>query len=226
MILKGTQRCEHPSLPNKQTTFLVSRLASMSSSIALSLLRKMTMSSTVRMIPSRDWRSLTTTTTTGPGDSDDGQINTDRPSSPVGSTLSRQVLKSIKKDLVAADVNDDGCIDFEELKSLLHKYKDRVPWTDDEIDNIGDLFFVGSGGRGIKHITFLRGLQYSVCQKPPEHNPLGLKSLSDDRCWTAQSTACNNAALHLIQAEFDKQLLKYIESKLAYPDSDISEKKE
>ena len=162
---------------------------------------------------------------------------TEESSSSSGSSsllLSNDILKSIKKDLLEADINNDGRIDYEELKLILKKYQKQNDgsvkdlWTDDEIENIGDMFFVGLGEQGgsITHRTFLRGVQHTAVDAPSDHNPIHLTSLPDDRCYVQQTPAvANNESLHDVQTEFDKQLLKYIEAKLNLQSSTSSPKK-
>jgi hypothetical protein len=58
--------------------------------------------------------------------------------------LGVNVLSKIAKDLKRADLNGDGNLDFEESKTVfcLHDC-----FSDQEAEQVGDLFFVGDCGR-------------------------------------------------------------------------------
>jgi len=59
------------------------------------------------------------------------------------------ILKRVKQDLLDADVNHDGRIDFEELKLILSKYSNV--FTEKDVETIGELFYVGKGGKSVSH---------------------------------------------------------------------------
>jgi hypothetical protein len=129
------------------------------------------------------------------------------------SLLNRDVIRSIKQDLVEADVNGDSRICFEELKWMLHKHKHKYDsFSKQDIDEIGEMFFVGTSGQSVKHTTFLRGVQHAATQGDPQESPLQLESVDDQRCWVGKEDA--HGALYNIQQEFNLQLLKYIEDKV------------
>ena len=65
------------------------------------------------------------------------------------------IVREIKADLIDDDVNGDGKIDAEELKIVLRKVG---AFTDREILELSDLFYMGRGGASIKHEEFLDGI--------------------------------------------------------------------
>lgn len=144
------------------------------------------------------------------------------------------VLKRIQADLVEADVNDDGRVDFEELKMMLRKYPDT--FSNDDIDRIGELFYVGRSGTSVRHLAFLRGIQHVMRQNGnnngnhnenscvvPRENPLQMESLDDKRCWVSpEEAAASGEQFYNIQAQFDQTLSEYanaVSSKKKDPDS-------
>jgi demethoxyubiquinone hydroxylase (CLK1/Coq7/Cat5 family) len=62
------------------------------------------------------------------------------------SALDMSVVRQIKAELMAVDVNSDGRIDAGELKELLRKHHNA--FTDNEIVEIGDLYYAGKAGAG------------------------------------------------------------------------------
>ena len=60
-----------------------------------------------------------------------------------------ELIRRIKSDLIEADVNKDGRLDSDELKLILKKYSDT--FTDSEINELGELFYLGKGGESISH---------------------------------------------------------------------------
>jgi len=126
-----------------------------------------------------------------------------------------EVLKHVKRDLVEADVNEDGRIDYEELKAMLEKYPSA--FSQDDIERIGELFYVGRSGSSVPHFIFLRAIQHvmrnhdkaSVNSSDSVH-PIKMESLDDDRCWVSPEEAAADAEQYYnIQAQFEKCLLDY-----------------
>jgi hypothetical protein len=126
-----------------------------------------------------------------------------------GGLLPMEVIRSIKKDLIQADVNNDGRVDFEGLKSILRKYEDR--FSEKEIEEVGEIFFVGKSGESVRHTQFLRGLQHTAKKGNPDSNPLELESIGDKRCWVSKDDT--HAAFYESREEFDRLLTRYLEEK-------------
>jgi hypothetical protein len=120
-----------------------------------------------------------------------------------------EVICSLKNDLIEADVNHDGRIDFEELKLILRKYEHR--FSDEEIEEVGEIFFVGKSGESVRHTQFLRGLQHTATKGNPDDNPLELENIGDKRCWVSKDDT--HAAFYESQEEFDRLLTRYLEEK-------------
>ena len=64
-----------------------------------------------------------------------------------------ELIRRIKSDLIEADVNKDGRLDSDELKLILKKYSDT--FTDEEINELGELFYLGKGGESISHERYV-----------------------------------------------------------------------
>jgi truncated hemoglobin YjbI len=134
--------------------------------------------------------------------------------SPSSPPLPFSILKRIQADLKEADVNGDGRIDFEELKLILSKYPRSFSFS--EIEQIGELFYVGRSGQSVRHTTFLRGVQHVLMQQEQQPakdaNPLQLESLDDNRCWVSppEATVEFTEQLYDIQAQFEQSLLEYV----------------
>ncbi|CAB9523351.1 Bacterial-like globin [Seminavis robusta] len=146
------------------------------------------------------------------------------------SLLPFSVLKRIQSDLNEADVNGDGKIDFEELKLILSKYPHS--FSHSQVEQIGELFFVGRSGQAVRHTTFLRGIQHVLLHQQSQEeerveistnqssiqekdvspeNPLQLESLDDNRCWVSpQEASSSQETLYDIQTQFDQSLLAYV----------------
>eukprot|EP00545_Synedropsis_sp_CCMP1620_P003257 CAMPEP_0119026168 /NCGR_PEP_ID=MMETSP1176-20130426/34993_1 /TAXON_ID=265551 /ORGANISM="Synedropsis recta cf, Strain CCMP1620" /LENGTH=285 /DNA_ID=CAMNT_0006981839 /DNA_START=106 /DNA_END=963 /DNA_ORIENTATION=+ len=125
--------------------------------------------------------------------------------------LDFRILKRIKADLTEADVNHDGKIDFEELKLLLNKYH---MFSNQQVQEIGELFYVGKAGQSVSHTTFLRGVQHVVAGNSPNENPLQFENLDDKRCFVSKrydDTNTSGSQFYDIQREFDKALLEYMQ---------------
>jgi len=71
--------------------------------------------------------------------------------------LSASVIEAIKADLVAADKDSNGKIDADELKDLLRKHNSK--FTDDEIVELGDLFYAASSAEGVAIEKFIEALE-------------------------------------------------------------------
>lgn len=121
------------------------------------------------------------------------------------------LLKRIKADLIEADANEDGRIDFDELKVLLGKYQ----FSHDDIQRIGELFYVGRAGVSVPHLLFLRGIQHVMRNnhnnKDGRSNPLKMESLEDQRCWVSpEEAAVSGEEFYNIQDQFEQSLADYI----------------
>jgi hypothetical protein len=99
------------------------------------------------------------------------------------------VIKSIQSDVKSADINRDGRVDFEDLKELFRSSYSHI-YTADEIDEIGELFFVGKSGQPVKTTHLVRGIchiaQAAASQLDNDNgsgrpNPLRLQNLQDRR---------------------------------------------
>ena len=79
----------------------------------------------------------------------------DEDNAAIGTARYAALVREIKADLLEADVNSDGKMDAEELKLVLRK---AGAFTDREILELSDLFYMGRGGASIKHEEFLEGI--------------------------------------------------------------------
>lgn len=137
------------------------------------------------------------------------------------------ILKRIQADLVEADVNGDRRIDFEELKLLLAKYP--CTFSKEDIDRVGDLFWVGQSGGSVRHTTFLRGIQHVARKNSDDSsnssnkNPMQMESLDDQRCWVSPEEA-KEADFHNVQAQFDECLADYVKEVSCIGSEDEEEK--
>ena len=93
------------------------------------------------------WRSLSTVT-----GSPDAQVET------------AKLIRKIKADLVEADINKDGKVDSEELKRILKKYPGA--FKDEEIVEIGELFYTARGGESVSHERFMKAISNAVYDTP------------------------------------------------------------
>lgn len=132
--------------------------------------------------------------------------------------VAMDIVKRIKQDLVDADVNRDERVDFEELKLILSKYSHV--FSEDDVQTIGELLFVGKGGKSVTHTTFLRGVLHTASADNDRENPLGLESCSDERCFKSESD--NISEFYNTQEEFDKQLMRYIQELVEHKNSSSS----
>ena len=67
-----------------------------------------------------------------------------------------EFIRRIKSDLAEADIKKDGRIDSDELKLILKKYSDA--FTDEEVNQLCDLFYIGKGGGSVSHESFLKAV--------------------------------------------------------------------
>lgn len=128
---------------------------------------------------------------------------------PAAKLLDFDILKRIKADLTEADVNGDGKIDFEELKLLLNKYHG---FSNQQVQDIGELFYVGRAGQSVSHTTFLRGVQHVVANSNYKANPLKFENLDDKRCFVSSKYDTDDSQqFYDIQREFNMALLEYVQ---------------
>mmetsp|Transcript_15845 Transcript_15845/g.24676 ORF Transcript_15845/g.24676 Transcript_15845/m.24676 type:complete len:460 (+) Transcript_15845:80-1459(+) len=71
-----------------------------------------------------------------------------------------KIIRNIKADLVEADINHDQKIDAEELKGILRKYP-KI-FTDQDIIEIGELFYTARGGESVSHERFMKAISNTV----------------------------------------------------------------
>jgi hypothetical protein len=180
----------------------------------------------------------TSTTSTSPsilGSEEHENANEQHPTtqpspSPSCRLLSMNVLSKIKKDLKRADLNGDGKLDFEELKAVFRRHD---CFSDQEAEQVGELFFVGNCGRPVSHATFLRAIQYQYNTAQQQHNPphghshhvqyaypnpLHLVSVQTKSCWVSPQS--DETQYMDIPKEFDRLLLKYIEDLIKHNDNE------
>jgi len=82
------------------------------------------------------------------------------------SVLDMSVVRQIKADLMAVDVNSDGRIDAGELKELLRRHHSK--FTDDEIVEIGDLYYAGKAGGSVSFERFIEAIDRAALNSPKE----------------------------------------------------------
>jgi hypothetical protein len=154
------------------------------------------------------------------------------PATPSSRFLSMNVLSKIRQDLKRADFNGDGKLDFEELKAIFRRHD---CFTDQEAEQVGELFFVGNRGQPVSHATFLRAVQYQYQHQdqhpedPHDHhdqqhaypNPLDFQSVPTTGCWVSPT---DETAYSDIPKEFDRLLLKYIEDLIQHDKENNDEK--
>ena len=142
--------------------------------------------------------------------------------------VSMDLLKRMQADLIEADANQDGRIDYDELKAMLGKYPDA--FSHDDVERIGELFYVGRSGTSVPHLTFLRGIQYVMRRNDKKEsgrsNPLQMESLEDQRCWVSpEETAASGEDYYNIQGQFEQCLADYIKEVSSPKDGDQVNKK-
>lgn len=73
--------------------------------------------------------------------------------------LDMAVVRQIKAELMEVDANSDGRIDAEELKVLLHKHN---CFSDQEIVEIGELYYAGKSGGAVSIDRFIEAIDYAA----------------------------------------------------------------
>ena len=73
------------------------------------------------------------------------------------------LVRMIKADLAEADLNKDEKIDSEELKLILKKYPDV--FSDEDVLEIGELFYTARGGESVSHERFLKAISNAIANK-------------------------------------------------------------
>jgi len=71
--------------------------------------------------------------------------------------LDMAVVRQIKAELLAVDQNNDGRIDAAELKKLLRKHS---AFSDEEIIEIGELFYAGKAGGSVTFDRFIEAIDF------------------------------------------------------------------
>lgn len=99
--------------------------------------------------------------------------------------LNPSVIQAIKADLNDADQDHNGKIDAEELKDLLRKHNSK--FTDEEIVELGELFYVSNGAEGVAIDTFIEALEASLVKAGPlavkgkfKTHPLGIGTCASE----------------------------------------------
>jgi hypothetical protein len=77
--------------------------------------------------------------------------------------LGNDIIERIKKDFKSVDFNKDGRISSDELKALLQKY-DNV-FTESEVLEISELFYVGNAGRPIPFENLIQAIDDTLSTK-------------------------------------------------------------
>jgi hypothetical protein len=120
------------------------------------------------------------------------------------------VIKSIQSDVKSVDLNRDGLVDFEDLKELLRSSYSTI-YTADEIDEIGELLFVGKSGQPVKTTHLVRGICH-IAQAPTDRpNPLKLQNVEDRRYKNDPRDHMHD--FYNTQESFDRHMQKYIQEK-------------
>ncbi|GAX14045.1 hypothetical protein FisN_5Lh031 [Fistulifera solaris] len=99
--------------------------------------------------------------------------------------LNMDTVKNILKELNAVDRNSDGRIDTDELKQLLRKHNSA--FTEDEIVEIGELFYAGKSGGSVSFDRFIEAIDRVVQRQESDTveldesgNPLKLGSCGNE----------------------------------------------
>lgn len=111
--------------------------------------------------------------------------------------LDMNMVRKIKAELMEVDRNSDGRIDAEELKALLRRHSSA--FTDEEIIEIGELFYASKGGESSSIESFIEAVDRAAALKlkkdddGPEHfkegarHPLGLGTCGVEFLHTTKS---------------------------------------
>jgi len=75
-------------------------------------------------------------------------------------TLDMASVRQIKAELMEVDANSDGRIDAEELKQLLKKHNSS--FTDEEIIELGELYYAGKAGGAVSIDRFIEAIDYAA----------------------------------------------------------------
>ena len=118
------------------------------------------------------------------------------------------VIENIKNDVKEADSDGDGRVDFEDWKGLLSSRYAHL-YTDQDVEEIGELFFVGTCGKPIKTTKLVRGICHLMQPPSDRPNPLYWDSIEDHRF--KDDPRDHLRAFYTIQQSFDKHMLRYVE---------------
>jgi hypothetical protein len=78
--------------------------------------------------------------------------------------LDMAAVRQIKAELMEVDANSDGRIDAEELKQLLKKHNSS--FTDEEIYELGELYYAGKAGGAVSIDNFIEAIDYAAATAP------------------------------------------------------------
>lgn len=99
--------------------------------------------------------------------------------------LDMDVVKQILEELRSVDTNSDGRIDTDELKQLLRKHNSA--FTEEEIYEIGELFYAGKSGGSVSFDRFVEAIDRVVqletrkdIERDEAGNPLQLGSCGNE----------------------------------------------
>ncbi|KAL7568528.1 hypothetical protein ACA910_002644 [Epithemia clementina (nom. ined.)] len=87
--------------------------------------------------------------------------------------LNMKTVKEIMQELKAVDDNSDGRLDTGELKNLLRKHKSA--FTDEEISQIGELFYAGKSGGSVSFDKFIEAIDRVIQKEEGEDDEEGRK---------------------------------------------------
>uniref|UniRef100_A0A6T6FT51 EF-hand domain-containing protein n=1 Tax=Craspedostauros australis TaxID=1486917 RepID=A0A6T6FT51_9STRA len=71
-------------------------------------------------------------------------------------SLDKSMVRQIKAELMAVDKDNNGRLDAEELKQLLHKHCDV--FTDEEVVEIGELYYAAKAGGSVRFDNFIEAI--------------------------------------------------------------------
>jgi hypothetical protein len=81
------------------------------------------------------------------------------------SALDMSIVRQIKAELMSVDVNSDERLDAGELKELLRKH--HSAFTDNEIVEIGDLYYAGKAGGSVTFDRFIEAVDRAAANVDP-----------------------------------------------------------